>query len=71
MHLIFLYPYKAGQKEDIDTSARDPTLFLQRTTGSMYYARHNPYARKAHIIKKMCTRIAHTSFIIFFSSKPL
>ena len=26
MHLIFLYPYKAGQKEDIDPSARDPNL---------------------------------------------
>ena len=31
MHLIFLYPYKAGQKEDIDTSARDPNLVFVLT----------------------------------------
>ena len=70
MHLIFLYPYKAGQKEDIDTSARDPNLVYVLTENHRLHVLRatQPVRQKSPYQKKRCARvIAHTSFIIFFS----
>ena len=58
MHLIFLYPYKAEQKEDIDTSARDPNLVYILTENHRLHVLRatQPVRQKSPYQKKMCTR---------------